>query len=118
MILAYVVCAGNIHNSQLFPEIFRKVQKYDSQYIITDSGYKAPTIAYCLLSQGVGVIPIYPYTRPKSKIDMLRPKDFIYREYKSDPKICEKCPLLHKCIQSKNHQTVITRHVWQDSMEK
>lgn len=136
-----MVGAGNIHDTQLFPEIFEKVRKYDPQYIIADSGYKTPTIAHFLLSQGI--IPILPYKRPRGKVGTLRPKDFVYdeyydcylcpgdqilmysttnrsgyREYKSDPTICEKCPLLHKCTQSKNHQRVIARHVWQDSMEK
>ncbi|WP_274655633.1 IS1182 family transposase [Paenibacillus humicola] len=40
-----------------------------------------------------------------------------YREYKSDPKICQNCPLLASCTRSKNKQKVITRHVWEDSKE-
>ncbi|MEI3607945.1 IS1182 family transposase [Pseudogracilibacillus sp. SE30717A] len=41
-----------------------------------------------------------------------------YREYKSDSKICKTCPLLGKCTRSKNHQKVITRHVWEEHKEK
>ena len=37
-----------------------------------------------------------------------------YREYSSDPKICINCPKLMHCTQSRNHQKVITRHVWGD----
>lgn len=41
-----------------------------------------------------------------------------YREYKSDPVNCSSCPYLSKCTQSKNHQKVVTRHVWQEYMDK
>lgn len=41
-----------------------------------------------------------------------------YREYKSDPKICRRCPLLMQCTRSTNHTKVLTRHVWQDSKER
>ncbi|MEK3885844.1 IS1182 family transposase [Paenibacillus sp. PL2-23] len=40
-----------------------------------------------------------------------------YRHYKSDPKICAACPMLHECTRSKKKQRVLTRHVWQDSKE-
>ena len=41
-----------------------------------------------------------------------------YREYKSDPKFCKRCPLLLQCTRSANHIKVITRHVWQDAKER
>ncbi|MDQ9826991.1 transposase, partial [Acinetobacter sp. 163] len=41
-----------------------------------------------------------------------------YREYKSDPSICESCPYLSQCTQSKNHQKLVTRHIWQDYMDR
>ncbi|WP_248924449.1 IS1182 family transposase [Paenibacillus hamazuiensis] len=40
-----------------------------------------------------------------------------YRQYKSDPNHCANCPMLKECTRSRNHQKVITRHVWQDSKE-
>lgn len=40
-----------------------------------------------------------------------------YREYKSDPKICVKCPYLNKCTSSKNHVKVVTRHIWADYVD-
>ena len=41
-----------------------------------------------------------------------------YREYKSDPKICRSCPHRSQCTESKNCQKVVTRHVWQEYMER
>jgi len=40
-----------------------------------------------------------------------------YRLYKSDKRICSNCPVLEQCTRSRNHQKVITRHVWEDSKE-
>jgi transposase len=40
-----------------------------------------------------------------------------YRMYKSNPEQCKTCPMLSQCTRSKNHQKVITRHVWEDSKE-
>ena len=37
-----------------------------------------------------------------------------YREYVSEPGKCRHCPMLAQCTQSKNHQKLITRHLWQD----
>lgn len=41
-----------------------------------------------------------------------------YREYKSNPKQCRKCPYIDQCTRSANHTKVITRHVWQDSKDR
>ncbi|EHI69767.1 transposase, IS4 family [Streptococcus ictaluri 707-05] len=138
--LGYSIHAGDVHDSQAFPELFDKIKALNSHYLIADSGYKTPSIAHYLLT--LGVIPVFPYTRPHSKKDLLRPKEFIYdeyydvylcpenqplhysttnrdgyREYKSDPAICQTCALLSVCTQSKNHQKVITRHLWKDDLE-
>lgn len=40
-----------------------------------------------------------------------------YREYASNPRECTKCPLLSQCTRSRNHQKIVTRHVWEDSKE-
>lgn len=40
-----------------------------------------------------------------------------YREYKSNPAVCQTCPLLECCTKAKNKQKVIQRHVWQDDKD-
>ena len=84
-----------------------------------------------------------PYTRPRTKNGFLKKYEYVYdeyydcyicpsnqilkysttnrdgyREYKSDPSICSKCPNLNKCTSSKNHIKTITRHIWADYMEE
>ncbi len=41
-----------------------------------------------------------------------------YREYVSDPRICETCPLLSQCTKSREHRKVILRHLWQEAMDE
>ncbi len=41
-----------------------------------------------------------------------------YKEYKSNPRICENCLYSVKCTESKNSTKVVTRHVWEEYMEK
>ncbi|ESU86843.1 transposase, IS4-like family protein, partial [Streptococcus pyogenes GA03455] len=77
--LAYSVEAGNIHDSQAFPELFAKLEPLKPQFIIADSGYKIPSIAKFLIDKEI--TPVLPYTRPRGKKDLLRPKELIYDEH-------------------------------------
>lgn len=138
--LAYSVEAGNVHDSQAFPALFAKLEPFSPHFLIADSGYKTPSIAKFLLDKNI--TPVFPYTRPKGKKGLLRPKDFVYdeyydcylcpenqtleyctttregyREYKSKAKICATCPLLGSCTESQKHQKVVTRHLWKEDME-
>lgn len=40
-----------------------------------------------------------------------------YREYKSDLKICTKCPTRHFCTHSKNCVKTVRWHIWKDCEE-
>ena len=40
-----------------------------------------------------------------------------YREYKSKPYICEKCPSREQCTHSRSCQKTVTRHIWEDYMD-
>ena len=40
-----------------------------------------------------------------------------YREYKSNPEICKKCPTRHLCTESKDCIKTVTRHIWSDYIE-
>ncbi|CIQ53011.1 transposase [Streptococcus pneumoniae] len=90
--LAYTVEAGNVHDSQAFPTLFAKLAPFHPNYIITDSGYKNPSITKCLLNQHI--TPVFPYTRPRGKKGMLRPNDFIYDEH-YNVYLCPENQVLH-----------------------
>ena len=40
-----------------------------------------------------------------------------YREYKSSGTVCENCPYLEQCTQSKDHVKVVTRYIWEPYLE-
>jgi len=41
-----------------------------------------------------------------------------YKHYRSDPAICQACPLLASCTSNAKAIRTITRHVWQDARER
>lgn len=139
-ILGYTVHPGNEHDSTTFPHVYEKLRMFEPEHMVLDAGYKNPPIAKLIMDDGI--TPVFPYTRGRSKKGFFRKNDFVYdeyydcylcpndkilkysttnrdgyREYKSDPKICETCPYIAQCTESKAHQKVIVRHVWADYID-
>lgn len=140
-IMGYTIHPGNEHDSQTFPAIYEKLKGYDPEKIVVDAGYKTPAIAKMLIDDGI--TPIMPYKRPMTKKGLFGKSEYVYdelydcyicpndqilsyrttnrdgyREYKSDPGICESCPYLSQCTQSKLHQKTVIRHVWEEYLEQ
>ena len=141
-ILDVEVTAGNVHDSVAFElyydrliEIFPQIE-----YVVMDAGYKTPAIARKVIESNRP--PVLPYKRPMGKDGYFRPYEYVYdeffncvicpenqvlkysttnregyKEFKSCPQICEKCPNLAKCTQSKGHQKTVLKHIWMDYME-
>lgn len=139
-IIDYTVHPGNEHDSRTFPYLYEKLKKFNPNTLVMDAGYKNPPIAKLLIDDGV--TPVFPYTAPSTKKGFFRKHEYVYdeyydcyicpnnhilkysttnregyREYKSDSKICEGCPYLSQCTLSKNHQKVVTQHIWHEYME-
>lgn len=140
-LLGFTVHPGNEHDSVTFPAIYEKIRDLDPEHIVVDAGYKTPAIAKMILDDGI--LPVFPYKRPMTKIGFFRKHDYVYdefydcyicpenqvlkyattnrdgyREYKSDSRICSNCPNLMQCTKSKNCQKVIVRHVWQGYLDE
>ena len=139
-VLGYTVNRGNLHDSRTFKGLYDKLDKTSTEKIIADAGYKTPAIAKLLIDDGIE--PVFPYKRPQTKDGFFKKYEYVYdehydcyicpndrilnysttnregyREYKSCPKECEKCPYLSKCTESKNHVKIVTRHIWEDYIE-
>lgn len=139
-ILGYTVNPGNEHDSRTFKGLYDKLENTGMEKCVVDAGYKTPAIAKLLLDDGVK--PVFPYKRPQTKDGFFKKYEYVYdeyndcyicpanqilnysttnrdgyREYKSCPQVCEKCEYLSQCTASKNHQKLVTRHVWEDYME-
>jgi hypothetical protein len=127
----------------LLEPLVKKVIKFvgKPKAVAADAAYKTPAISQYLIENEI--TPAFPYTRPRTKEGYLRKHDYVYdehydcylcpqgqvlkystttkegyRQYKSDPHICASCPLLAQCTQSKNHQKLIQRHVWEQYVEE
>jgi hypothetical protein len=141
-ILGVKVAPGNVHDSQVFSDLFQEVnEKFpEIEAVVVDAGYKTPGICREIIE--AGKLPVMPYKRPMTKDGYFKKRDYVYdeyydcylcpnnqvlkysttnragyREYKSDPKICSECPMRMQCTQSKNYTKVVTRHVWEHYVE-
>lgn len=139
-ILDFTVNPGNEHDSRTFKGLYDKLRNNGMEYCIVDAGYKTPAIAKILLDDGVK--PVFPYKRPMTKEGFFKKYEYVYdeyndcyicpanhvleysttnrdgyKEYKSCSRICAECKYLSQCTASKNHQKMVTRHVWEEYME-
>lgn len=140
-ILGYTVSPGNLHDSRTFKGLYDKIKDMGMETLVADAGYKTPAIAKLLMDDGIQ--PLFPYKRPMTKKGFFRKHEYVYdeyydcyicpnnqvlkysttnrdgyREYKSCGAVCATCPCLSQCTESKNHVKTVTRHIWEDYMEK
>ena len=136
-VLGYEVTPGNVHDSVAFDAVYDQVTAQFPRIdtVVMDSAYRTPWICKRIFEDGKQAS--LPYKNPMTKSGFFKRYDYIYddifdciicpnnqilsysttnrdgyREYKSDPKVCASCPQLHRCTHSKNHQKVVTRHIW------
>ena len=142
-VLGVEVRPGNIHDSIVFDAVYEELKKnYPQVEVITaDAGYKTPWICKRIIDDGK--LPSLPYRRPMTKKGNLPWYEYVYdeyydcvlcpqnqvlsyattnregyREYKSKPYHCEKCPELARCTENKKYQKTVIRHIWQDYLEQ
>lgn len=142
-VLGVHVTPAHVHDSQVFEEVADQVSARFGlpQAIAVDAGYKTPHIAKWCLEQNIR--PVMPYTRPHTKEGFLRKHDYVYDEYfdcylcpqneileyetttregyrmyRSNPNICQRCPLLSRCTESKDFTKRISRHIWAEYVEE
>ncbi len=140
VVLGFSVHPGNENDGRTFPELMKELEWLPVEMIVGDTAYKTPAIAKLLKDKKIKLLSTYK--RPQTKKGYFKKTDYVYdeyydcficpnneelkysttdrdglREYKSDPKKCAECPYLSQCTQSRKHQKVVTRHVWQESLE-
>ncbi|MGL5616963.1 MAG: IS1182 family transposase [Sarcina sp.] len=143
-ILGFDITPGNVHDSVAFKKVFDNVLlRYREEIIIAalDAGYVTPFISKTIFE--ANILPSMPYKRPMTKKGFFKKYEYTYderndiyicpnecelkytttnrdgyKEYKSNPFECLKCPLKSQCTQSKNAQKVVTRHIWQENLEE
>lgn len=142
-VLGAVVEPSHVHDSQVFEELFEQVKARVAKprAVAVDAGYKTPYISKILMDEGIR--PVMPYTRPQTPKGYFRKSEFVYddyydcylcpqgevltyrtttregyRQYSSDPDICQTCPVRERCTQSRDSRKQIHRHIWQDYLDE
>lgn len=144
IIIDAFVTAGNVHDSVPYLGRLDHIIEqfgFDVKEVGLDAGYNS--VAICKGLNDRGIFGTIGDRRFRSYKEGFYKKDFTYdsvndvficpskqelvyrtttregyREYKSDPYICQSCPNLSKCTKSKNNIKVVTRHVWEEHREK
>lgn len=141
-VLGTTVTAGNVHDSVVFDKVYEQVtESFDEvETVAVDAGYKTPWICKKVIDDGKKIST--PYKGPMTKEGFFKSYEFVYDEYydcivcpnnkvlrytttnrdgykefKSNPKDCEKCKYRDKCTNSKTHQKLVTKHIWSDYIE-
>ena len=108
--------------------------------LVMDAGYRYPAIAHQLITDDIQ--PLFAYKRPMTKDGFFKKHEYVYdeyydcyicpenrilnykrttrdgyKEYKSNCGDCVSCPSLAKCTESKTHEKVVQRHIWEEYME-
>lgn len=143
-ILGTHVSSGNMHDSKNYHPLLLDVLKRFSgkvKILAADAGYIAPHIAKLTAENNIRLC--LPYKRPMTKKGYFKKYEYIYDEfydvyicpneklltysttnkagrsiYKSNPEDCRNCDKINQCTQSRNHQKVVERHIWQDYLDE
>jgi hypothetical protein len=138
------VTPANVYDSLVYLDRLdhqRKRFGFGVEEVGLDAGYNTPDICHGLVERGI--FGVAGYRSPGGLKDRFRKSRFTYnresdvyrcpaghslsyrtttrhgyREYASNPSICRNCRWLSLCTQSRNHQKVLTRHVWEDDKER
>jgi len=137
------ITAANVNDSTCYIDRLKVQQErfgFDVQAVGLDAGYDTANICKELVD--MKIMGVIGYRRLGGKKGFFRKRDFVYnadkdiytcprskvlryrttnrkgsKVYVSDSSDCKNCPLLVKCTESKNHQKIISRHVWEESKE-
>lgn len=111
-----------------------------TETVTVDAGYKPPWICKKVIDDGRNIST--PYKRPMTGKGFFKSYEYVYdeyydcvicpenqelkysttnrdgyREYKSNPNVCRKCPRIAVCTHSKTHQKVVQKHIWDNYIE-
>ena len=141
-VLGCDIAPGNVNDSVMFDGLYANVlSKFpEIETVAVDAAYKTPWIMKQVFDSDR--LACTSYKRPMTKDGFFRKYDYVYdeyynciicpenqvlpyvttnkdgyREFKSNPEICQNCPSREQCTHSKNCQKVVVRHIWEDYIE-
>ena len=140
-ILCSEVTAANVHDSQVFEDVYEKVNEgFDPEVVVVDAGYKTPRICKRVFEDGRKLSA--PYKRPMGKKGFFYPYEYSYdeyydcvlcpqnqplkysrtdkngyRHYVSDKEICKVCHSRMQCSHNAQYKKTVLKHIWSDYVE-
>lgn len=133
------VTPGNVHDSQPYlARLDRVRERFELAVgaVGLDAGYFTPQVCKGILDREL--FGVMGYKRPNHREGYFYKRDYLYdpeqdsyrcpagdllpyrttnrlgyREYVSNPVRCANCALRAQCTQSRNHQKLVTRHLWE-----
>lgn len=138
------VTPGNVNDSTVYVDRLKyQVETFDFnnlEAVALDSGYMTPHICKTVTEMDVfaaiaektepkfnGIFPKKVFAYDPEQDQYFCPQGQVlhyvttnrqgYREYRSDPDICSRCPMLTQCTKEKSCSRMIQRHVWEDFKE-
>jgi len=139
-ILGQVLKPSNIHDSQVFTEIFNQINHRYEHFIEAaglDAGYKIGPIIKAISDKQI--LPLMPYKRTNTNKGDFGNHKFLYdeqtdsytcpnyetliykttnrqgyKEYRCDQMICQACPFKSKCMSPKEKRKTLRISVYQD----
>ncbi|MDI3491695.1 IS1182 family transposase [Azoarcus communis] len=137
------VTPGNVHDSQPYlARLDRVMERFDLAVgaVGLDAGYFTPQVCKGILDRAL--FGVMGYKRPTHRDGYFYKRDYLYdavldsyrcpagevlpyrttnrlgyREYASNPAQCVDCAVRGQCTQSRNHQKLVTRHLWEGCKE-
>ncbi|WP_226440781.1 IS1182 family transposase [Quatrionicoccus australiensis] len=137
------VTPGNVHDSQPYlARLDRVMERFDLAVgaVGLDAGYFTPQVCKGILDREL--FGVMGYKRPTHRDGYFYKRDYLYdavqdcyrcpagevlpyrttnrlgyREYASNPARCADCGVRGQCTQSRNHQKLVTRHLWEGFKE-
>lgn len=141
-VLTCETAPGNVHDSRMFDKVYDRLgmQFAEMETVAVDAAYKTPWICKKVIDDGRNIST--PYKRPMTGKGFFKSYEYVYDEYydcvicpenhvlrystttregyrqfKSDPEICRRCPHLQACTHSSNCRKVVHKHIWEDYIE-
>lgn len=137
------VTPGNVHDSQPYLSRLDRVRERFALAVGAvglDAGYFTPQVCKGIIEREL--FGVMGYKRPNHRDGYFYKRDYRYdpeqdcyhcpagevlpyrttnrlgyREYASNPACCTDCRQRPQCTQSRNHQKLVTRHIWEDFKE-
>lgn len=142
MVLSVIVTPGNVHDITMFTSVYEDIvgRIATPEFIVADAGYKSAAISHYFEETDTQLV--VPYRNKNKSKGKFRKSAFIYDKetqtytcpagnkmsattanlngyitFRCERGVCKKCSHNNECYSKSYSSKMITRHIWQDSLD-